>query len=430
MRQALPAWPSPPQPFHVLAKPIGPVCNLDCAYCYYLRKDALYAPGEDFRMGADLLERYVRDYIAASPGPRVDFAWQGGEPTLMGLPFFRRLVELQQRLLPPGVRCTNALQTNGTLLDEEWCAFLREHDFLLGISLDGPEALHDRYRRDKRDGGTAAAVLRGLGLLRAHGIPHNVLCAVSQANVAHPLEVYRFFRQLEVEWLQFIPIVERVGATGVSERSVPAAAYGEFLCAVFDEWVRHDVGRIFVQIFEECARVWADLPATLCVLQETCGHSLAMEHNGDVYACDHFVVPEHRLGNITTDTFQAMLTTPRQRTFGEAKRDALPSTCRRCPVRFVCNGGCPKDRFATTPDGEPGLNYLCPSFRTFFSHIDPYMRRLVSLWRRGLPPASLMERLRQEEEARRGGTGRNAPCPCGSGRKYKHCCLGRAAAAP
>ena len=414
-------------PFHLMAKPIGPVCNLDCAYCYYLHKDGLYPRGEEFRMREEMLECYIRDYIAASPGPRVDFAWQGGEPTLMGVAFFRRVVALQQQFLPRGFTCANALQTNGTLLDEQWCDFLKEHHFLVGISMDGPPAIHDRYRQDKQGRPTHTAVLRGLRLLQEHQVEYNVLCAVSRANAAHPLEVYRYFRQLGVRWLQFIPIVERVGTDGVSERSVPPEDYGAFLASVFDEWIHHDVGRLFVQLFEECATVWAGLPASLCVLRERCGRGLVVEHNGDVYACDHFVLPEYRLGNIATIGLQAMVATPAQRAFGDAKRDTLPDSCRKCEVLFICNGGCPKDRFMTTPNGEPGLNYLCASYRRFFRYVDPYLRRMIALWRRGVSPTLIMAELCREEEARRRKTGRNDPCPCGSGRKYKHCCLGRQA---
>ena len=412
-------------PFHLMAKPIGPVCNLDCGYCYYLHKDGLYGRGEDFRMREEVLEGYIRAYFAASPGPHVDFTWQGGEPTLMGLAFFRRAVALQQQLLPRGFTFANALQTNGTLLDDEWCGFLKEHRFLVGISMDGPPAIHDRYRQDKHGRPTHAAVLRGLRLLQQHQVEYNVLCAVSRANAAHPLEVYGYFRQLGVRWLQFIPIVERVGADTVSERSVPPEDYGAFLTATFDAWIRQDVGRVFVQIFEECATVWAGLPASLCVLRETCGRGLVMEHNGDVYACDHFVLPEYRLGNIATADLQAMVETPGHRAFGDAKRDALPRVCRRCDVRFICNGGCPKDRFVTAADGDPGLNYLCAGYQSFFRHADPYLRRVAALWRRGADPALIMPELRRAEEAGRRRTGRNDPCPCGSGKKYKQCCLGR-----
>ncbi len=406
-----------------MVKPIGPVCNLNCAYCYYLRKDGLQPPGHDFRMTEHVVERLIRAHIAASPGPHVDFAWQGGEPTLMGIDFFAHVVALQQRHLPPGWTCANALQTNGTLLDPQWCAFLKKHGFLVGLSMDGPAALHDRYRVDKRGRPTQAAVVRGLRLLQQHGVEHNVLCVVHAGNASHPLDVYRYLRGLGVTWLQFIPLVEPVGADGVSPRSVAPEAFGAFLAEVFDEWVRHDVGRVFVQLFEECAAVWSGLPASLCTLQETCGRALVVEHNGDVYACDHFVLPAYRRGNVLDASLETLADAPEQLRFGEAKRTRLPQACRECDVRFICQGGCPKDRFAHSADGEPGLNYLCAGYRHFFHHVDPALRRIVALIRDGGEPSRIMAQLRRE-----GGqahvVGRNDPCPCGSGRKYKHCCMG------
>ncbi len=407
--------------FHVMAKPVGAVCNLACGYCYYLSKERLYPPGEDFRMSAAMLERLVQARIATSPGPQVDFTWQGGEPTLLGLDFFRRVVALQRRHLPPGWTCTNALQTNGTLLDETWCAFLREEGFLVGISLDGPAALHDRYRRDKRERPTQAAVLRGLRLLQRGGVEHNVLCVVHAGNAPHPLAVYRFFRDLGVRWLQFIPLVEWQG-DGVSSRSVAPEAYGAFLCAIFDEWLRHDVGRVFVQLFEECAAVWAGLPANLCVLQERCGAALVVEHNGDVYACDHFVMPEYRLGNLAVDELGTLAASPRLRAFGDAKRDTLPPACLACDVRFICHGGCPKDRWPQGASALSGRNYLCAGYQAFFRHVDPAMREIAALWHRGEDPARVMAQLRRREGRQARSVGRNDPCPCGSGRKYKHCC--------
>jgi uncharacterized protein len=412
-------------PFHVMAKPVGPVCNLECAYCYYVQKGSLFPDERDFRMAPGLLARFIRDYIAAQPGPTVDFAWQGGEPTLLGLDFFREVVRLQERHLPTGWTCSNALQTNGTLLDDGWGAFLHDHGFLVGISIDGPADLHDAYRVDKRGAATHAAVMRGLRVLQRHDVEYNVLCTVHQANAAHPLEVYRFLRDAQVPWVQFIPIVEALPGGGVSERSVRPEAYGTFLSAVFDEWVRHDVGRVFVQLFEESATVWAGLPAHLCVMRETCGRALVVEHNGDVYACDHFVLPGYRRGNLADQDLPAMVDSPAQIEFGQAKRDALPRVCRQCDVRFICNGGCPKDRFAVSADGESGLNYLCAGYRQFFHHAGPPLRRLATLWRQGTAPAAIMDEMARADAARWRQAGRNDPCPCGSGRKYKHCCLAR-----
>jgi len=415
-------------PIQVVTKPIGPVCNLDCEYCFYLAKKDLYPGGERFRMSPEVLGAYVRQLIDAQPGPEVQFTWQGGEPTMMGLDFFRRAVELQRMYLPEGWSCTNALQTNGTLLNAEWGDFLAEQGFLVGISIDGPAWIHDRYRVDGQGEPTHARVMAGLHTLRAHGVDHNVLCAVTAMNAQHPLEVYRFFRDEGVDWLQLIPIVEPVDGLGTSERSVTGEAWGELLVTIFDEWVRNDVGRIFVQHFEECVRMWLGGPATLCVHAETCGSGLAMEHSGDVFSCDHYVDPQHLLGNITGTPLRDLADRPEQVRFGLDKRDTLPRFCRECDVRFACNGGCPKDRFVLTPDGENGLNVLCSGYARFFRHIDPYMRRLAENYRRGVPAASIMVELAREEAARFRHVGRNDACPCGSGRKLKHCCAGRPAA--
>lgn len=414
-------------PFHIMAKPIGPICNLGCEYCYYLEKEQLYPHSEDFRMSDRALEQFVAQYIQANPGPHVDFAWQGGEPTLMGLDFFRSAVALQQKHLPPGWTCSNSLQTNGTLLNEQWCQFFRENRFLIGISIDGPAHLHDHYRVDKGQQPTHDRVMRGLRLLQSHGVEYNALCVVSRLNAEHPLEVYRFFKESGITWLQFIPLVEHLEDESVSDRSVSGEAYGAFLTAVFDEWVRNDVGRVFVQTFEVCLSVWDGQPASLCIFAETCGRGLALEHNGDVYACDHFVEPAYRLGNMQVIPVHELADSPAQVQFGLAKRDTLPRQCRECDVRFMCNGGCPKDRFLLTAAGEPGLNYLCDGYRRFFRYADPYFKEMVSLVRRRIHPARIMAELKAREAARWAGAGRNAPCPCGSGKKYKVCCLGRRA---
>lgn len=412
----------PKRAFHVMTKPIGPICNLDCAYCYYLEKEHLYPGTQSFRMSDALLESYVRQYIEANPGPEVHFAWQGGEPTLMGLDFFRRVVELQKKYLPRGWTCTNALQTNGTLLTPEWCTFLRENGFLIGISIDGPAHLHDLYRLDKGQRPTHGKVMRGLRLLQEHRVEHNVLCVVNSANSEHPLEVYNFFKGAGVRWIQFIPAVERVGEHDVTERSVRPDQWGVFLTTIFDEWVRNDIGKIYVQTFEEAIRGEAGIPGGLCVFQETCGDAVAMEHNGDVYSCDHFVLPEFRLGNIEETPLRDLLSLPRQTAFGEAKRDTLPEYCKQCEVLSLCHGECPKNRFIETPDGEPGLNYLCAGYRRFFNHVRPYARRILALLQAGRPAAQLMTELQAEETAKWRSAGRNDPCPCGSGRKYKRCC--------
>ena len=403
---------------------------MGCQYCYFLSKERLY-PGSGFRMDDDLLELFTRQYIEAQRVPEVTFAWQGGEPTLMGLDFFRRAVALQQKYRRPGMRILNNLQTNGTTLDDEWCRFFREHDFLIGLSLDGPRELHDAYRRDKRGGPTFDRVMAGAQLLCRHRVEFNVLATVHAANAPHPLEVYRFVRdQVGTAFVQFIPIVERDNDTGFQEgervtaRSVTGRQYGEFLCAIFDEWVRRDVGRFYVQIFDVALGAWLGQEPGLCVFAPTCGLALVLEHNGDLYACDHFVEPRCLLGSIRQTPLATLVASESQRRFGLAKRDTLPRYCRECPVRFVCNGACPKDRLVRTPDGEPGLNYLCEGYRAFFTHIDRPMRLMAAELRAGRPAANVMLRLAEEEaelERRFERAGRNDPCPCGSGRKYKHC---------
>ncbi len=420
----------PPPAFHVMMKPRGAICNLDCKYCYFLSKEMLY-PGSRFRMADELLEEYTRQYIEAQRVPEVTFAWQGGEPTLMGLDFFKRAVAYQQQYRKPGTRIHNAFQTNGVLLDDAWCSFFREHDFLIGLSVDGPAVLHDRFRVDKGGNPTHHKVMAAAALLKKHRVEYNTLTTVHAGNVEHPLEVYRFLRdEMGSQFMQFIPIVERDNDTGFQEgdkvtaRSLTGEQYGEFLCAIFDEWVRRDVGRVFVQIFDVALAAWTGNRPGLCVFEETCGNALAMEHNGDLFSCDHFVEPKYRLGNIQEIPLVDMVSSPQQIKFGLDKRDTLPKYCRECEVRFVCNGGCPKDRFIQTPDGEEGLNYLCAGFKRFFTHIDRPMRIMANELRAHRPPANIMRILAQEEaalQARFAHANRNDPCPCGSGRKFKQC---------
>jgi len=422
------------EPFLVMAKPVGPVCNLDCGYCYYLSRRDLFPAGERFRMGAEVLDAYVRSFIAASPGPVVHFVWHGGEPTLAGIDFYRRALELQRRHLPEGWTCLNNLQTNGTLLDDGWCAFLAEHHFTVGLSVDGPAPLHDAGRPDRRGRPTHARAMRGLRLLRAHGIEPDVLCTLTSVTASAPLEVYRFFLDQGVRWLQFLPVLGRDATGTPTAWSVSPDAMGRFLCTVFDEWVRHDVGWMGVQNFLEPLLVVAGKPANLCLMAETCGRALALEHDGSVYACDHFVDPAHRLGNVVDDGLGALLAAPAQLAFGLAKREGLPAACRACPVGFLCRGGCPKDRFACHSgveaedggEGEVGLNHLCGGYRSFYWHILPYLERMAIMARSGRPVAAIVDELaRDEREERRRWreTSRNGPCPCGSGLKYKRCCL-------
>jgi uncharacterized protein len=416
--------------FHVMTKPRGAICNLDCAYCYFLSKEKLY-PNSDFRMSDNLLQEYTRQYIEAQRVPDITFAWQGGEPTLMGLDFFRQAVAYQQQHRRPGMRITNALQTNGINLDDGWSAFFKANNFLIGISLDGPRELHDAYRVDKGGQPTFDRVMAGLRLLQKHGVEFNVLTTVHAANAAHGLTVYRFLcDEAGARYLQFIPIVERDNDTGFQEgntvtpRSVSAEQYGQFLIESFDEWVRRDVGRVFVQMFDVALAAWVGDPPGLCIFEETCGGALALEHNGDVYSCDHFVEPKHFVGNIVDIPLSEIVVSDQQRQFGLAKCDTLPRYCRDCEVRFVCNGGCPKDRIIATPDGEPGLNYLCAGYKAFFTHIAEPMGVMANELAHRRPPANVMFYMARKDAALAQAfvhAGRNHPCPCGSGLKFKRC---------
>ncbi|MGZ4132682.1 MAG: anaerobic sulfatase maturase [Actinomycetota bacterium] len=434
--------PGAPPAFHLLTKPTGAICNLDCTYCFFLSKEMLY-PGSRFRMAEDLLETYLRQLIEAhAHAPEVVVAWQGGEPTMMGLDFFRRSVELAEELKLPGQRIVYTIQTNGTLLDDDWGAFLAERGFLVGLSIDGPREIHDTFRLDKGGKGSFDRVMAGLDVLRRHQVEWNALTTIHAANEDHGRDVYRFLRDgCGARFMQFIPIVERatpetlpIANAGwgehvhdrplyvlegnlVTDRSVSPLGYGRFLIDVFEEWVRRDIGEVYVQMFDVALANWYGEPPGLCVHSETCGLALALEHTGDLYSCDHFVEPAYKLGNIRESRMIDLIVLPQQRAFGQAKRDTLPSYCRECDVRFACHGGCPKDRFTTTPGGEPGLHYLCPSYKTFFGHIRPAMDAMCELLRAERAPAELVARY-AAEDARRG---RNDPCTCGSGRKWKHC---------
>ena len=388
-----------------MAKPRGAICNLDCAYCFYLSKDELF-PNSDSRMSDEMLEHYVRQHIEGHRAPDVTFTWQGGEPTLMGLDFFRRAIELQKKYRRQGTRIHNALQTNATTLNAGWCQFFRENGFLVGVSLDGPRQVHDAYRVDKGGAPTFDRVMAGIALLQKHGVEFNILAAVHAASAGRGLEVYRFLRdEIRAEMIQFIPIVERDDATGtrqggrVTVRSITGKQYGDFLVDIFEEWVARDVGRVFVQIFDVALGAWFGQPSTLCVFAETCGDALALEYNGDLFSCDHFVDPSHKLGNISNVPLAALVGSPQQRKFGSDKRDTIPPCCRACGVRFVCNGGCPKDRILTTPDGEVGLNYLCEGYKAFFTHIYRPMALMADLLRQRRSPAGIMTLARSREDA-------------------------------
>lgn len=419
-----------PRAFHIMAKPTGSACNLNCAYCFFLKKEALY-PDSDFRMSDEVHEAYIRQLLEAHHVPEVTVAWQGGEPTLMGFDFYQRSIELQKKYQKPNTRIENTFQTNGILLDDDWCRFFRENNFLIGLSMDGPKELHDIYRKDKGGRGTFDRVVRAARLLQKHKVEFNVLCTVNATNGDHPLEVYRFFRdELEAPYIQFIPIVERDNETGnqegntVTDRSVGAEQYGRFLIAIFDEWVKRDVGKMFVLNFDGALAGWLGMAGTVCIFGPTCGLGMALEHNGDLFSCDHFVEPMYRLGNILERPMIDLVASAKQRKFGLDKRNGLPSHCRQCDVLHICNGECPKNRFIETPDGEPGLNYLCAGYKAFFEHADRPMKIMAGLLRQGRQAAEIMGLSAHDDQNLRercAKMGRNEPCPCGSGRKVKLC---------
>jgi uncharacterized protein len=430
--------------FHVMSKPTGAVCNLDCEYCFFLSKEQLY-PGSGFRMAPEVHERYLEQLFAAHPpDAEVSVSYQGGEPTLMGLEFFARSVELAAEFKGPRQTVLHTIQTNGTLLDDAWGVFLAQHHFLVGLSIDGPRAMHDAYRVDKGGKPTFDRVLRGWDVLRRHGVEWNALTTVNSANADHGLAVYRFLRdELGAGFIQFIPIVERMApdmlpmadagwgvrardrplyrqtGSAVTHRSVTGEQYGRFLIDVFEEWARHDVGDVFVQMFDTALAHWLGMDqAGLCVHAKTCGSALALEHNGDLYSCDHYVEPDYLLGNIADGrTMLDLVDSPAQKAFGNAKLNTLPQYCRECDVLFACNGGCPKDRFATTPDGEPGLNHLCAGYRAFFGHVGAPMRFMAERLRAGLDATALRDWYATVDAGRADGDA----CTCASGREFRHC---------
>lgn len=397
----------PTRAFHAMAKPSGSECNLNCDYCFYLEKHALYSSHPTQRMDDATLEAYVRHYIAANESQNeIAFTWQGGEPTLLGLDFYRRAVALQQKF-GAGRRISNSFQTNGVLLDDEWCAFLAENQFLVGLSLDGPAEIHNQYRLTKGGRPTHKLVMRALSLLQKHRVNYNVLACVNRTSASEPLRVYDFLCGAGVEFIQFIPVVERLadasaeqaGLTlhapgemkgSLTQWSVEPQAYGDFLVAVFNRWVTRDVGRVFVMNIEWAFASFVGAPGAVCHHQPTCGRSLVVEHNGDVYACDHFVYPQYRLGNLHEDTFASMVDSPSQVAFGKDKYSTLPAQCRECKVLKACWGGCPKHRFMLTASGEPGLNYLCAGFQHYFSHLPPYLKAMADLLASGRPASDIM----------------------------------------
>ena len=424
------------QPFHVLANPAGPLCNLACDYCFYLEKTALFPDAGSFRMGEETLEAFVRQYFESQPPEcgEVNLAWQGGEPLLRGIDFFRQAVRLAQQYARPGQRVNHSLQTNGLLLDDEWCRLLKEHNFLVGISIDGPAAMHDKHRRDRKGAATFARTMLGLDALKRHQVDFNVLTVVNADNGDHAQAVYDFLKQMGAEHLQFIPLVEKDAEGALTAQSVGGEQYGRFLCGIFDQWLaQNDVGYLFIRDFEVMLNSLMGNPPALCVHAETCGRSLAIEHNGDIFSCDHFTFSEYRLGNLHEADLASLVDGAQQKAFGESKRDNLPRRCLDCEYLELCNGGCPKDRLAQPPDGEPGLNHLCPGYRLFFRHASPTLLKMAKCLHCGRPAADyrLIDRKTTEEPVPPASSpnsaqlGRNDPCPCGSGQKYKKCCLRR-----
>ncbi len=392
-----------PVRFQTLVKPAGSLCNLDCAYCYYLDK-ALQYGGREPKMSDEVLACYIRQYIEDNRGDVVQFCWHGGEPLVMGLDFFRRAVELQ-RIYACGRRIENTLQTNGTLLDERWCAFFREHDFLIGISIDGLKEIHDGFRRTKNGEATWDRVVRGVRMLQQFGVDFNTLSTVNRLSEGRGAEVYRYLRdELACRYMQFLPVVEHVvGKAGDRPRIVPpeyegahlapwsvsGAGYGQFLCDVFDEWIVRDVGEVFVQMFDATLARWCSMEPGVCSMCETCGQNLVVEHNGDVYPCDHFVYPQYRLGNIMQDRLADLFRSKAQRDFALTKRNALPEECIACRYRFACSGECPKHRFERSGDGFL-KNSLCEGLYHWFSHAEPCMDRMRELLLKGRAPSEVM----------------------------------------
>jgi len=392
--------------FSIMAKPTGPLCNINCSYCYYLEKEKIYSESSDFKMNEETLEIFTRKYIHEQPGPEVTFVWQGGEPTLMGVDYYKHALELQRKY-GSGKRIFNSLQTNGILLNDEWCSFFKKNNFLIGISIDGPEKIHDIYRLNRGGQGTFSKVMRGIELLKRHQVEFNTLTVVNNINSEHPKEIYAFLKQIGSKYMQFIPIVERI-ASGLNEKdlslvlpeysrsttmapwSVSSLQYGKFLKAIFQEWVKKDVGTYFVQTFDSALANELGMPPGLCTFAENCGDALAMEHNGDLYACDHYVYPEYKMGNIKEGSLKKIILSDKQQQFGGNKHEALPRSCKRCDVYTYCRGECPKHRFLTSTQGEPELDYLCEGYKLFFRHAKPYIKYMANELKNQRPPANVM----------------------------------------
>ncbi len=430
--------------FQVMAKPSGASCNLNCSYCFYTEKENLYGGPALFRMAPEVLESFIRQSIECQNTPDYQFSWQGGEPTLLGVDYFKSVVSLQAKYAD-GKKVTNTIQTNGTLLTDDWCRFFKEHDFLVGLSVDGPREFHDKYRLKVDGSPTFDAVMSALERLQKHQVSYNTLTVVNDHNSRQPLEVYRFLKRIGEGHMQFIPAVERLpvknnaepgldyamppyngevnGNLNLTSWSVTPERLANFYIAIFDDWVRNDVGQVFVQFFEVALGNWLGAGPGLCQFSPKCGMAGALEHNGDLYSCDHYVYPKHKLGNIMETSLAELMSSGQQQQFGVAKLDSLPECCKVCDVRTACHGDCPKHRFVETPDGGPGLSYLCKAYKEIFSHMAPYLSILAELVQAGRPATEIMEALKHQElNIKSTALSRNATCPCGSGNKYKRCC--------
>lgn len=380
------------RPVYVMLKPVGAACNLRCKYCYYLDKKNLYPEAGNYLMTEELLEHFTKQYIESQTMPEILFTWHGGETLMRSIKFYRKAVELQ-KIYGRGRRIENALQTNGTLLTDEWCRFFRENNFLIGISVDGPQHCHDVYRRDREGRPSFLAAMRGISLLKKHGVEFNVMGVVNDYNVDYPLEFYHFFKSIDCHYIQFAPIVEVIDGEPASW-NVPSSEWGDFLIAIFDEWVKKDMGTFYIQCFDSTLANWTGKQPGICTLAQTCGHAGVLEFNGDLYSCDHFVFPEYKLGNIKSQTLTEMVYSERQLKFGTYKCDRLPTQCRECEFLFACYGECPKNKILRTGSGEAGLNYLCEGYRKFFKHVAPYMDFMKNELLRQRSPANVMHHFR------------------------------------
>lgn len=399
------------RPLYIMTKPVGAICNLACDYCYYLEKSKLYQESPKHIMSDELLEKFIKEYIESQTMPQVLFTWHGGETLMRPLSFYQKAMELQRKYAR-GRTIDNCIQTNGTLLNDEWCRFFHDNNWLVGVSIDGPQEFHDEYRKNKQGKPSFMKVMQGINLLNKHRVEWNALAVVNDFNADYPLDFYHFFKEIGCRYIQFTPIVERIfrhddgrhlaaveegNNEKLADFSVTPEQWGNFLCTIFDEWVKNDVGEYFIQLFDATLANWVSEQPGVCSLAKTCGHAGVMEFNGDVYSCDHFVFPQYKLGNIYSKTLVEMMYSDKQQQFGRNKFDSLPSQCKECQYLFACNGECPKNRFCKTASGEPGLNYLCKGYYQYFDHVAPYMDFMKKELLAERAPANIMEAIRKGE---------------------------------